>query len=41
LKINDDESKELKWFALDNIPSNLSPMTKKYWNKIQKYFQEN
>lgn len=38
LKINDNESKELKWFSLDTLPDNLSPMTKKYWGKIQKYY---
>ena len=40
LKIGDDESKELRWLSLKEIPENLSPMTKKYWNKIQKYYQE-
>lgn len=38
LRINDDESKELKWFDINELPDNLSSMTKKYWNKIQKYF---
>lgn len=38
LRINDDESKELKWFGLDKIPTNLSPMSKKYWEKVQKYY---
>lgn len=40
LKIGDDESRELRWFSLKEVPSNLSPMTEKYWNKIQKYYQE-
>ncbi len=33
LKINNDESKELKWFKLDEIPENLAPMTKKHLEK--------
>ena len=40
LKIGDDESRELRWFSLKEMPSNLSPMTQKYWSKIQKYYQE-
>lgn len=40
LKIGDLESKELRWFSLKEIPENLSPMTEKYWDKIQKYYQE-
>lgn len=40
LKIRDFESKELRWFSLKEIPENLSPMTEKYWDKIQKYYQE-
>ena len=40
LKIGDDESRELRWFSLKEIPENLSPMTEKYWDKIQKYYQE-
>lgn len=38
LKIGDDESKELKWFQLDQLPNNLSPMTEKHLEKIKKYF---
>ena len=38
LKVNDDESKELKWFALDNIPNNLSQIMKNYWEKIKKHY---
>ena len=40
LKIGDDESRELRWFSLKERPNNLSPMTEKYWSKIQKYYQE-
>ena len=40
LKIGDNESRELRWFSLKEMPENLSPMTKKYWDKIQKYYQE-
>ena len=40
LKIGDDESRELRWFSLKEMPNNLSPMTEKYWDKIQKYYQE-
>ena len=40
LKIGDLESKELRWFSLKEIPENLSPMTEKHWDKIQKYYQE-
>ena len=41
LKINDNESFKLKWFALNNLPTNLSPMSKQYWNKIKKYYINN
>lgn len=40
LKIGDDESRELRCFSLKEMPNNLSPMTEKYWSKIQKYYQE-
>lgn len=40
LKMGDDESRELRWFSLKEMPNNLSPMTEKYWDKIQKYYQE-
>lgn len=35
LKINDDESKELKWFPVSEIPSNLSPVTANYIDDIR------
>ena len=40
LKIRDLECKKLRWFSLKEISENLSPMTEKYWDKIQKYYQE-
>ena len=33
LKINDDESKELAWFSIDNIPSNITSHTRNYLEK--------
>ena len=39
LIINDDESKVLKWFKKDEIPENLSPVTKKYIDKIKKHLK--
>lgn len=33
LKINDNESKKLEWFPIDNLPKNLSPYTEKCINK--------
>ena len=40
LRVNDDESKELKWFSLENLPKNLAPMTVKYWDKIKKHYKK-
>lgn len=39
LSINDGESKMLKWFKKDEIPENLSPVAKKYINRIRKYLK--
>ncbi len=39
LVINDGESKILKWFKKDEIPENLSPVTKKYIDRIKKYLK--
>ena len=39
LKINDGESKVLKWFKKDEIPDNLSIVTKKYIDKIKYYLK--
>lgn len=33
LKVNDNESKQLRWFPLDKLPENLSPMTEKHLKK--------
>ncbi len=33
LKINDDESKKLEWFSIDNIPQNITSHTKNYLEK--------
>lgn len=38
LSVNDDESKELCWFPLSQLPTNLAPMSKKYWEKIKQYY---
>lgn len=40
LKINDNESKILKWFSINEIPENLSPVTKKFIDKIRSHFYE-
>ena len=39
LLINDGESKVLKWFKKDEIPENLSPVSKKYIDRIKKYLK--
>ena len=33
LKINDDESKKLEWFSIDNLPQNITAHTKNYLEK--------
>lgn len=40
LKINDDESKKLKWFRVEEIPKNLSPVTQRFIDKIKGYLSE-
>lgn len=42
LRINDDESKELKWFKLSELPSNTTVMMKSYLknNKVIKLLEE-
>ena len=37
LRINDGESKILKWVKINEIPQNLSPVAKKNIDKIKKY----
>ena len=41
LRINDDESKELKWFKLSELPSNITVMMKSYLknNKVIKLLE--
>lgn len=34
LKVNDNESKKLGWFPINNLPENLSPTTKKHIEKF-------
>lgn len=34
LKVNDDESKKLDWFKIDNLPENLTEHTKNYIKKF-------
>lgn len=34
LKINDKESKKLKWFSIDNLPENMPEYTKNYIKKF-------
>lgn len=34
LRINDDESKRLEWFKIDNLPSNMTSHTKNYLEKF-------
>lgn len=34
LKINDDESKKLDWFSIDNLPTNMTEHTKNYIEKF-------
>lgn len=40
LKVNDDESIELKWFSIDNLPSNITEHTKNYIEKFGKILDE-
>ena len=35
LKINDNESKKLKWFKINDLPKELSPVTKKCIDRIK------
>lgn len=41
LKINDDESKQLQWFRVEEIPRNLSPVAEKFIDRIKGYLSEN
>lgn len=40
LKVNDDESIELKWFSIDNLPNNITEHTKNYIEKFGKILDE-
>lgn len=37
LKINDNESKKLKWFKINELPKNLSPVAEKCIDRIKKH----
>lgn len=41
LKINDNESKTLKWFNINEIPKNLSPVTENFINRIKIHLENN
>ena len=34
LKVNDNESKELEWFNINNLPKNITEYTKNYIEKF-------
>ena len=34
MKVNDDESKKLEWFKIDNLPDNMTEYTKNYITKF-------
>lgn len=40
LKINDNESKKLEWFSIDNIPQNITSYTKNYLEKYGDILRE-
>ena len=40
IKINDNESKELAWFDINNLPSNMTEHTKNYLNKFGHVLEE-
>lgn len=40
LKINDNESKKLEWFKIDNLPENMTEYTKNYINKFGNILEE-
>lgn len=40
LKINDDESKQLKWIKTNEIPRNLAPVTEKFIKDIKKHIRQ-
>lgn len=40
LKINDNESKKLEWFKIDNLPENMTEYTKNYIEKFGNILEE-
>ena len=40
LKINDNESKKLEWFKIDNLPENMTEYTKNYIKKSGNILEE-
>ena len=40
LKINDNESKKLEWFKIDNLPENMTEHTKNYIKKFDNILKE-
>lgn len=40
LKINDNESKKLEWFSIDNIPQNITSHTRNYLEKYGDILKE-
>lgn len=40
LRVNDDESKKLDWFSIDNLPINITDHTKKYIEKFGNILSE-
>ena len=40
LKINDNESKKLEWFSIDNLPQNITAHTKNYLEKYGDILKE-
>lgn len=40
LKINDDESKKLNWFKINNLPENMTEHTKNYLKKFGNILEE-
>ena len=40
LKVNDDESKQLDWFNINNLPENMTDHTKNYLTKFGNILEE-
>ena len=40
LKINDDESKKLDWFDINDLPTNMTELTKNYIKKFGNILEE-